>query len=128
MHVCIEEADYRRIVRGVQLQEMHERIEFLRTVPTFSRVAPERLLKLAGVLQPMIFNRGALVMKQGSTSTGMYIVQSGRLVAEREVGFDAADGNRITRTVTISELVRRDVCGELQPRAEEQAAASIHVR
>ena len=25
-------------------------------------------------------------------------------------------------------LAVRDVCGELQPRAEEQAAASIHVR
>ena len=114
--LCIVEAEYRRIVRGVQLQEMHARIEFLRTVPTFSRVAPERLLMLAGVLQPMVFERGAVVMKQGGRSTGMYIVQSGRLVAEREVAFDnqnAADGSRTTRTVTISELVRRDVCGEL---------------
>ena len=49
--------------------------------------------------------------------------------AEREVGFDnGADGSRTTRTVTISELVRRDVCGELallQPK--RQVGATIRV-
>lgn len=53
-------------------------------VPLFSRMSAVERLNLAGLMQPLHFARGDLIMRQGEPGDSFYLVEAGHVIVERD--------------------------------------------
>jgi CRP-like cAMP-binding protein/ferredoxin-like protein FixX len=74
--------DLHQALRQVYLQRLAEFT--LARVPMFSRLSPVERLELTTLLKPKHYPRGSIVVRQGTPSDGLYIIEVGQVVIERD--------------------------------------------
>jgi CRP-like cAMP-binding protein/Fe-S-cluster-containing dehydrogenase component len=69
-------------LRQIYLQRLSEFT--LARVPMFSRLSPIERLELTTLLKPKHYPRSSIVVRQGTPSDGLYIIEVGQVVIERD--------------------------------------------
>jgi CRP/FNR family cyclic AMP-dependent transcriptional regulator len=92
--------------------------DFLARAPLFARLERRSLRKLAALCIPRDFQPGAVVISEGDTGLGLFIVVSGRVEVSKGTGEDA---------VRLAVMERGDLLGEMaliddQPRSASAVA------
>jgi CRP/FNR family transcriptional regulator len=92
-------------------------VELLRHVPLFSELEEDELVRFSRVAVPRSFPAGTRVFHEGDRSDACYIVRSGGFRVTRE----HSDG----RAITLANLSRGDIFGELAMLDGEVRSASV---
>jgi CRP-like cAMP-binding protein len=92
-------------------------IALLHSVPVFSTLGVEELVRVAEVAVPRRFDAGEVVFREGDQSDTCYIVRSGHARAIRA----HADG----RTITLATFGPGDIFGELAMFDDERRSATV---
>ena len=108
--LCFSEAEFRQTLRRSKIEKEAEKAIFVASVPMFAKLPWERLLKMNHRLQPREFPRGAVLLAQGDTPPGLFVVQDGRLVVLREMQY-VEGGRQRTRRMHLETLMPRDTYG-----------------
>jgi len=92
--------------------------DFLARAPLFARLERRSLRKLAGLCMPRDFETGAIVISEGDTGLGLFVVVSGRIEVTKGSGEDA---------VRLAVMEPGDLLGEMaliddQPRSASAVA------
>jgi len=92
--------------------------DFLARAPLFARLERRSLRKLAALCMPRDFETGAVLISEGDTGLGLFVVVSGRVEVSKRVGED---------TVRLAVMERGDLLGEMaliddQPRSASAVA------
>lgn len=92
--------------------------DFLARAPLFARLERRSLRKLAGLCMPRDFEPGAIVISEGDTGLGLFVVVSGRIEVTKGTGDDA---------VRLAVMEPGDLLGEMaliddQPRSASAVA------
>lgn len=89
----------------------------LSTSPVFGRLDDEARDALRKEFEPRIARRGEVLIRQGDSADGMYLVASGRL----QVKLENEDGDE----VVVNELARGELVGEMALLTDEPRSATI---
>lgn len=92
--------------------------DFLARAPLFARLGKRSLRKLAGLCVPREFETGAVMISEGDTGLGLFVIVSGRVEITKGNGDD---------TVQLAIMERGDLLGEMaliddQPRSASAIA------
>jgi len=92
--------------------------DFLARAPLFARLEHRSLRKLAALCMPRDFEAGAVVISEGDTGLGLFVVVSGRIEVSKRTGDE---------TVRLAVMERGDLLGEMaliddQPRSASAVA------
>jgi len=79
-----------RIISDVVVSEAQAICDFLRRVPLFSGMQPDKLTKIADQMKVREFRAGEIVIRQGDAGDAFYLIRSG----EAEVVVDGIGGER----------------------------------
>jgi CRP-like cAMP-binding protein len=77
------------------MRKPHEKIVFLRDIPTFELISPTQIEILAELCEAQFFPSGSDIFRQGDVGNSLYIVVKGRVAIEREIR-DASDSVSLT--------------------------------
>ena len=73
----------------------HEKVVFLRDIPTFELISPTQIEIFADLCETPFFSAGNYIFRQGDTGDSLFIVVKGRVAIEREIR-DANDSISLT--------------------------------
>ncbi|KAH9396815.1 cGMP-dependent protein kinase 1, partial [Tyrophagus putrescentiae] len=93
---AIERPCFRTIMIRSGLMKQKEHIEFLKTVPSFSKLNDEVILKIATVLEEHIYHHGDYIIRQGEKGDTFFIIVSGSVrvtINEGDSSASAANNN-----------------------------------
>ena len=76
----------------------------------FDQLPWERLLRMVRLLEPMRYTHGEVIVRQGETPAGLYIVYAGRCTVQRELSVDE-NGRPRVRRMHLETLMPRDTYG-----------------
>lgn len=94
--LCLKKEEFDRLLdRFPQLGDAlgMYKLERLRKVPLFERLAPEDVQRIAALMGRTSFRRGAIVCRQGELGSSFYIIESGSV--ELRAGDDAGEAHVI---------------------------------
>lgn len=94
--------------------------ELLRNIRWFSELDDESLQALQSVIQPMMFEAGDVICREGETGDRMFVIESGDVAVLKDV----EDGPAIEVTV----LHRGDIAGEMGLFGERRRSATLKAR
>ena len=81
------------------------------SVPMFHKLPWERLLRMVRLLEPHSFGHGEVIVRQGETPQGLYIVHDGRCTVQRELTVEDGNGRSRVRLMHLETLMPRDTYG-----------------
>lgn len=92
--------------------------DFLARAPLFARLKRRSLRKLAAICIPRDFAPGAVMISEGDTGLGLFVIVSGRVEITKQTGDE---------TIRLAEMERGDLLGEMaliddQPRSASAIA------
>src|SRR5262245_28699678 len=93
-------------------------LSVLAQVDAFKDLPPEGLAMLVALGQPRSFPAGSVLMRQGDPSESLYVVVSGRVKVEREVGGGQPP-------LQLAELGPGEVVGEMGVLDREPRSATV---
>nr|XP_046916153.1 cGMP-dependent protein kinase 1-like [Dermatophagoides farinae] len=135
---AIERQCFRTIMMRSGLLKQKEYIEFLKTVPSFSKLSDEIVLKIANVLDEITYKKGDYIIRQGEKGDTFYIINQGTVnvtINDRNntvLSSPSRDQNMNLTTSTtmalekfIRTLTRGEFFGERALQGEETRSANI---
>ena len=108
-------ARWPRLLRS--LPQGSDTVELLSQVPLFAGLAPDDVAQLADVAVPRRWSAGEVVFREGDEGDTCYVVRSGAARVTR----NHSDG----RAITLAELRRGDIFGELAMWGGETRSATV---
>ena len=96
---------------------VEEAVDLLGRVPVFAGISEEDRAQLAQVAVPRSWTHGEVVFREGDTGETCYVIREGSVRVTR----DHTDG----RTITLAELRRGDIFGELALFGGETRSATV---
>src|SRR4051794_14461117 len=97
---------------------MNDIAEFLASCPVFQGVPESDILHMAPVFESKAFPAGSLILKQGSASSAIYFLKTGRLAVRIQRG---------PSRETVAMLQPTDIFGELSFLTGKPVVADIEV-
>ena len=119
------------------LLKQKEYIEFLKTVPSFSKLSDEIVLKIANVLDEITYKKGDYIIRQGEKGDTFYIINQGTvkvtindpnntvLTPSRDQNMNMTIVTNIVSQKFIRTLTRGEFFGERALQGEEIRSANI---
>jgi len=81
----LEKDDYKRIYGTIQRKQLNNQIEFLKSLPIFSKWSRDNLTKLSYLLTEQELKLNQKVMKEGEECARLYIVVHGQFEATKKI-------------------------------------------
>jgi len=108
--LVISDGEFRLALRRNDIEQVAEKAIFVASVAMFAKLPWDRLLRMVHLLQPKEAEAGEILLAQGDTPQGLYVVRDGRCVVVREMEF-LEHGRRRTRRMHLETLMPRDTYG-----------------
>lgn len=94
-----------------------EKVGLLRELPLFSTLGEEELLSVAAAADPVWFDAGEVIFREGDSSNSCYVIRSGHAAAVRE--------HPAGRAITLARFGPGDLFGELAMLDDEPRSATV---
>lgn len=94
-----------------------EKVGLLRELPLFSTLGEEELLSVAAAADPVWFDAGEVIFREGDSSNSCYVIRSGHAAAVRE--------HPAGRAITLARFGPGDLFGELAMLDDERRSATV---
>lgn len=94
--------------------------KFLQNTPLFSALSKKAIWRLADLAQLKTFNKGDIIIKEGGSGTGCFIITQGSVEVIKNMDSD--------KPITVATLSKGEIIGEMNVIDEQPHSASIRAK